>query len=278
LEELMPENKERDYSDREEEEEHRNLARDVFGIDLDDTAEVASQANLIGIRSGPILLSRRIDSRTFFLQDERFGVGREAGVFEGDDAELLDASRSILDRLGIPSEEIAETAIAREMMQDGEVDRETMTIRKGEIREGKRMARLGRSVDDRPVWSSYLMLGLSKERRLGYLELHWPELPRHLVHEAHRLHYRVRSGWQAPGVAGADVESIEAGLLHSPAVSFFMDIHPALRVIYRPIEGLRGQKPVYYLDRHGNPVPIPREILNELPLQAPRAPVEETAS
>jgi hypothetical protein len=103
-----------------------------------------------------------------------------------------------------------------------------------------------------------MTLGLTRERRLGYVQLHWPELSGRALHEAHRLRYLVAHGWEAPPQPGAEVEEVQAGIIHSPAIAFMMDIQPVVRVVYRPAEGLRGQKPVLYLDRHGGPMPLPR--------------------
>jgi hypothetical protein len=56
------------------------------------------------------------------------------------------------------------------------------------------------------------------------------------------------------------VESVEAGIVHSPALGFFLDTYAAIRVIYQGEGGVHRQKPVYFYDRHGRPVPVPRQI------------------
>ena len=56
------------------------------------------------------------------------------------------------------------------------------------------------------------------------------------------------------------MESVDAGIIHSPAVGFLMDIYPAIRVIYAPIDDRMGQKATRYVDRHGNDVPVPRQF------------------
>jgi hypothetical protein len=56
------------------------------------------------------------------------------------------------------------------------------------------------------------------------------------------------------------MEAVEAGVIHSPAIGFFMDISAAIRVIYLGQEPSVGRKPLLYLDRHGSPVVLPRDI------------------
>lgn len=246
------------YSDGAEMEDLRRTATEVFGLDLQEPVNVGSQANLVGLRSANLLFSRRIDSRTYFVHDERYGMLGDVGAFQGPEAEHLEACHRILDRLSIPRTEVASEAVLKEMTQVGQLDRETGRMLTEEPQEGKHTARLTRAVENLPVWSSGMILGLTRERRLGYVQLHWPELSERTLYEAHRLRYRVAHGWEAPPQPGAEVEEIQAGIIHSPAIAFIMDVQPVVRVVYRPAKGLRGQKPVLYLDRHGRQVPLPR--------------------
>jgi hypothetical protein len=256
-------------------EQLRRIAEDTFGVKFgkDKVVRSGSEANLVGIRTEHVLFSRRLDSRTYFVQDTRFGIGREAGVFHGVDKAHLKACRDILKRLKISTSEIANEMVVKEHLQAARVDHKTQTVHKEKVQEGKYFARLSRAVAKRPVWSSGMVLGLTKDQSVGYLQLHWPELPTHVLEEAHHLAYRVENQWHAPEQAGADVESIEAGVIHSPAMALLMDIYPAIRVIYRPKDARLGQKAVYFYDRHGKPVPIPRQA--DMP---PETPLERHAS
>jgi len=85
------------------------------------------------------------------------------------------------------------------------------------------------------------------------------------IKEAHQLQERVREKWQAPAVEGAHVESVEAGILHSPAVSFVMDIRPVIRVTYAPDKKGLSKKAVRYVDVNGRDVPAPRQFTQPLP-------------
>jgi hypothetical protein len=115
-----------------------------------------------------------------------------------------------------------------------------------DVQEGKRLARLTRRLENLPVWTSSMLLGLTRNGRVGYLQLHWPEIPAPVAHEAHRLAYRVDLKWAPPDLPGSKVEAVEAGTIHSPAVGFLMDIYPVVRVIYRGVEDRLGKKAVLY--------------------------------
>jgi hypothetical protein len=73
----------------------------------------------------------------------------------------------------------------------------------------------------------------------------------------------------APRLEGASVESVEAVVLHSPAVAFYNDATAAIRVIYRPNAKQVGQKAVRYIDERGEEVILPRDVdrLREEPLK-----------
>ena len=116
------------------------------------------------------------------------------------------------------------------------------------------------------MWSSGITLGLTKRGGIGFLEAHWPEIPATVLEEAKRLAERVKEGWRAPVRQGGKPESVEAGIIHSPAAGFVMDIYPAVRVIYG--DESMGKKAVLHFDRHGNNVPIPRQF-DKPPDQAP---------
>jgi hypothetical protein len=256
-----------DYSD---EEALRQLTRlaDAIGVDLDEVEQSGFEANVVGIRTEHVLISRRLDSRTYFIHDSRFGIDRELGFSTASDREHFDRCREILDQLGIEASEIASEALVTEQTQVAFVDHGRQTVELENVREGKRFARIGRRAGAAPVWSSGLVLGMTTEHRIGYLQLHWPELSSHTVHEAHRLAHHVERGWNPPEQPGASIESVEAGVVHSPAIGLLMDVYPAIRVVYAPSDPRYGQKPVAYLDRHGNAVPVPRIAdLSAEPLQ-----------
>lgn len=254
-----------DYSDDTELERARRTAEETVGLTFDKVIQSGSEANLVGIRSERILFSQRLDSRTYFVQDSQYGVNREAGVFKGSDEEQFEVCHTILGRLSIPLSEIREEVVFKEQTQVAQIDREKETIRIEEVQEGKSFVSISRQVNGLPVWSSSMVLGLTREKQVGFMQLHWPKIPDHVVTEARRLAYKVKHDWHPPEQQSATIESVEAGIIHSPAIGFIMDIYPAIRVIYAPMDKRLGKKPVLYLDRHGKAVPIPRQV--ELPIQ-----------
>jgi hypothetical protein len=135
-----------------------------------------------------------------------------------------------------------------------------------------RVARAQRSVQGLPIWSSYAMVGLTREGSVGCLELHWPSLTPALLKEGQLLQALLTEGFKAPELPGAQVESVEAGVLHSPAIAYFMDAVPAIRAIYRGDDKSVGRKPILHLDRHGEPVTLPRTLHLAEPQQGERSP------
>jgi hypothetical protein len=263
--------KDQDRSDEAELDRVRQLAENL-GLGFDTLVRSGSERNMIGLQSENLLFSRRLDSRTFFVQDARFGPGRPAGSFEGDDDVFIAESRQVLERLEVPVDEIDEQRVLVEQTQVAEAGAEgTPTI--GASQAGRRLGRFSRRVDGLPIWSSHLLLGLTAERQLGFLQLHWPEIPAAVLDETRKLAFLVREGWQPPEVPGARVESVEAGVTHSPAMGFIMDIYPAIRVIYEPVDPAFGRKATHYFDRHGSDVPVPRQF--DLPPDEPAKRPEE---
>jgi hypothetical protein len=256
----MADKKKIDYSDQAELKLFRKLGTDAFGLRFDKMTFSRAEANLVGIKTKYTTFSKRLDSRTYFVQDARYGTGKNEGIFRGSDKDYFKFCRDILKQLKIPSSEIAGQVLMKEQTQQASIDRKTGKVEKEPVQEGKYFARLTRQVDGLPVWSSVMVLGLAAKQRIGYLQLHWPEISEVLILEAHRLAHMVKRGWKPPEQPGASVESVEAGIVHSPALGFFLDTNAAIRVIYEGERGVHRQKPVYFYDRHGRPVPIPRQI------------------
>jgi hypothetical protein len=250
----------KDYSDQAELNAIRHLAVAQLGLKLDRVQRQGSEYNFLAVKSSDLLISRRLDSRTFFVQDERYGHDKENGFFQGSDEELKKACYRTLARLDIPEREVREANVLRESLQVGFVDRTSGKVVREEPRSGRRLARCSRQVEGVPIFSSHLILGLTKHKTIGFMEVHWPEIPEATIEEARRLQYMVKHGWQPPERKGASIESVEAGVIHSAATGFLMDIYPAVRVVYAPEKNGMGRKLVLHFDRHGNPVPVPREF------------------
>lgn len=254
------------YSDQDELEELEEVAK-ALDLQIGKPTRRGSEANLVGMRSDHVLLSRRLDSRTYFVHDDRYGVGRERGTFAGSKRTYLSACRRIVRSLGLPLGEIGDSEVLTEQSQVAYLDPDRTTVHHERVLPGRRVVRLGRTVDGLPIWSSGAVIGLDAKGAIGYLQVHWPELPRDVLHEGHRLAYMLGNDWHVPAGPGAEIETTDAGIVHSPAIGFCMDITAAIRVVYRPKEASLGQRMVQHFDRHGKHVAIPRHA--ELPVEAP---------
>jgi hypothetical protein len=227
--------------------------------------EVRAEGNLVGFRSPEVLFSHRQDSRTYFIQDLRPAQEKEEKLFQGPDKDYRERLNEIFRVLKIPPAEISEPRVLTEQTQEGYVDRATGKLTREKPRPGKRWLTAARKVEGVPVFSSRVVMTLSSDGRVGFMELHWPMIPADALRQAHQMQERIRGKWQAPRLQGAHVETVEAGILHSPAVSFVMDIRPVIRVTYAPNEKGLGKKAVRYVDINGRDVPPPRQFSQPLP-------------
>jgi hypothetical protein len=254
-----PQRNAQEFSDEAEGARLRRVASETLRVPLEN-AEFRSEVNLIGFRSKETLFSRRTDSRTYFVQDLRPAREGEKRFYLGSDAKLLERLREVFKGLEIPANEITQARVLQEHMQEGRFDHAIGKMFMEERHPGKRWGAVSRQVEGLPVFSSRALLGLSEDGRIDFLELHWPAIPPETLAEAHRLEFKVRQGWRPPALEAAHVESTEAGILHSPAIGFVMDFHPAIRVIFALDEKRYGKKAVRYLDRNGRDVPMPRQF------------------
>ena len=134
------------------------------------------------------------------------------------------------------------------------------TIRAEEPELLRKIASARRALDGLTVWSSYAKVGLTDEGSVGWLEVHWPVISPEIIKEGHVLAGLVGRGFEAPAMEGAKPQSIEAGILHSPAVGFVMDVIAAVRVVYEPHDPDIGRLATLYVDRVGELVALPRTL------------------
>ena len=222
-------------------------------------AEFGSAANISGIRSKNLTFSQRHDSRTLFAADTRYGHLRALGAWTGADRTPIAACRRVLRAAKIPLREIESLEILAEYGQVAErVSDEEFRLHDPLVI--RKLARARRTVDGVVVWSSHATVGLTAKGDIGHVEVHWPELPVAVLKEAQVLGSLVRRGFEPPELPGARPEFAEAGVIHSPAIGFFMDVVAAVRVVYASEDPNLGRKATLYLDRHGEPVARPRDI------------------
>src|SRR5258708_23616592 len=103
-----------DFSDKAETERVERTAKQLPYLNLGTTVQSAAEGNMVGVRSEDVTFSRRLDSRTFFAQDRRYGITKKAGVFAGSDEELQKLARTVLIKLDIPPAEMARMTVLRE--------------------------------------------------------------------------------------------------------------------------------------------------------------------
>lgn len=233
-------------------------------VELEGSHQVGWESNLLGIRAGKMLISRRTDSRTVFVHDD--STRKQAG-YVADEHELTETCQTICDVLEIPWSEVVGPIVLNEMSRVASVAKDG-EIESAEERVEASVARLARSVDGIPVWSSGLTLRLADRGQIAFLQAHWPDLSRPVLKEASLLASFVEEGFRPPEAGGAKPESLEAGIVHSPATGVLMDVYPAIRVIYTGEQDGVGRKLLLYVDRAGNQLPTPRQF--ELPYEPPK--------
>jgi hypothetical protein len=237
----------------------REFAAKVARYSVGAGSEFGQAKNVSGVRGGGLAFSTRSDSLTVFARDEAYGSTREAGSYTGPDRLLVSRLRGTLRAAGVPLKEVASIAIQDEFGREAERIADGR-LRLEDTRLLTRVAVARRALERIPVWSSTATLGLTKRRTIGELQIHWPEVPKVLLREAQLLSEFVAEGWQPPAQKGAWPESLEAGLVHSPAIGFFLDMYACIRVVYMAEDESMRRKLVMHFDRHGDAIPILRSI------------------
>jgi hypothetical protein len=257
---------------------HLELAARICNLRFDDSVPVVGEMNTLSALSPEAYFAVRLDCRSYFAQ--RQGYGHDRPVFQGSDAQHLEYCRELCEKLGISPDEVARADVLREFGQAVEIDAQNEVIQTTERQELRALVHVERQVKEVRVWSSHLTFGLTAQREIGFLEFHWPEIPEVVIREARRLTGMVSDGWRAPEQTVAAVESMQTGIIHTPAIGYFYDVHAAIRVIYRSLDPRIGRKPAYYFDRHGVPVRLRQtsELIREPSLprrQRQSAPTDE---
>jgi hypothetical protein len=246
----------------------KTLATKVLGLKFDDKARPVRTDDAVGFQSDRASFGRRLNSRTFIAYDARFSDTQTYGTYAGSDDALMRAARDILTGLQIPAGEIASVQVMQEKSQLGQRNADG-SVKLENIELGKKYALATRKIDDIPVFSSRALISLMKDGSVGYMEVHWPVIPKDTIAMAERYRAGVAAGWHAPVRPGTQVESVTAGIVHSPAAGTAMDIYPAIRVIYALDDKRLGKKPVGYYDLDGKALPQPRIFLKPPPDREP---------
>ncbi len=239
----------------------KQVAAESLGLKLEGSVDAGHKDNFSGLRTENITFTQRLDSRTYIAYDNRFSDTAKTGIYKEADEALLKRSHELLEHLKVPVAEIASEKVVTEKTQVGERDAKTGKFKMEAIEPGKKWALTSRQDDGLPVFSSRATIALAPSGEIGFLEVHWPEIPAKVIEEARRYRELAGKDWHAPEQKGTRVESVTVGILHSPAAATALDILPVIRVIYAPLDKRIGKKPVAYLSPDGKPVTMPRVLL-----------------
>jgi hypothetical protein len=231
----------------------------VFGLSWDKKRVAVSDRGFQVITDGVTTLSYRPAGNAYFVQTAKTGLA-EKKPFDGPNEKLISRGKEILKSLNVNSRELAEVTVLQQFTTAGRVDPATHMAKVEPPKKDRRSLLVNRVVDGIPVWNSKLALDLDDTGRIASLEMSWPAIAPKVMEEALELHKMIESGYHAPEVKGAKMQSVQAGILHSPAASFIDEQVAAIRVIYAPEDSKLGMKPVVYLGANGRPVQIPRQL------------------
>jgi hypothetical protein len=251
----------------------RNIGAKVFRIEWSGKLVAVSAHGFQAITDGTTTVSYRPAGNAYFVQIGKPGRSGKS-AFRGTDEELVERGKAILAGLGIRSNEIADSKILQQYVTEGVMNPDTRKLEVNAPRKDRRSLIVRRVVDGIPVLNSRLALDLDAEGKIAALELSWPVINPKVLEEARRLQRLAKSDFKAPERKGARIESVQVGILHSPAASFVEDQVAAIQVIYAPNDPRMGMKPVAYLDSEGRPVAIPRQMIakTETPADGRRVP------
>ena len=179
----------------------KTLAAKVLGLKFDDKARPIRTDDAVGLQSDRASFGRRLNSRTFIAYDARFSDTQTYGTYTGSDDALMRSARDILTGLEIPAAEIASTQVMQEKTQVGQRNA-AGSVNLENIELGKKYALMTRKIDDIPVFSSRALIALMKDGSVGYMEVHWPVIPKRYDRDGREISHRRRSGLACAGASG----------------------------------------------------------------------------
>ena len=232
----------------------------VFGVKWGERPFAVSDRGFQVVTDRVTTLSYRPAGNAYFLQRKGKEHAFEDRGFQGSTEELSARGQRLLAELGIDKREIADLQVLQQFVTAGEADPTSGRMTVEQPQRDRRSLFVTRAIEGIPVWNSRLKLDLDEKGEIAALELSWPKIDPKVMEMAHRLKRMVDTDFKAPERASAKVESVEAGILHSPAASFVDEQVAAVRVIYASPGSRLGMKPMVYLDADGKPVSVPRQL------------------
>ena len=232
-----------------------------FGILWNGHLAGAQDHAVMAVTDGVTTLTTRVGSRTFIVHNRNDFPPSGSDEFKGSDEELKNLGIRYLMAAGANAAEIADARILQQVTQVGEKLAGTDKVHVQEPQKSYRTLLIQRRVEGIDVVSSRLVLNANSAGRIAFMELSWPDINSDVVKHVDRLREIVGRGYFAPPLQGAEVETVQPVLLHSPAVGFYNDTTAAIRVIYRPIAKQVGKKAVRYINERGEDVALPRDVI-----------------
>ena len=236
------------------------LGTNDFGIKWQGRMVGAGEHGVRAVTDGVTTLTTHTGHRVFIIHNRKEFPPSEGTSFNGSDTELKSIGIKLLRATGVKEEEIADVQVLQQFTQSGEIGPVGKEVRVLPPQKSHRTLVIGRRVEGVEVVSSRLMLNVDGAGRVAFMELAWPDLNREVLDRASRYLKVAEAKQVVPRLEGAEVESVQAVILHSPAVGFYNDATAAIRVIYRPNAKQVGQKAVRYIDERGEDVILPRDL------------------
>ncbi|HXI86473.1 MAG TPA: hypothetical protein VNH64_03370 [Parvularculaceae bacterium] len=234
------------------------LGAKAFGIKWRRKTVAAADRGFQVVTDNVMTISYRPSGNAYFVQDLARPMGKDPG-FQGSDDQIIGRGKEILKAVGANLDEIADAKILQQYTQLAEIDASGRPNVQ-EPKADRRTLLMTRAAKGVPIWSSRFMLDLNRDGSVAALEIVWPQLSPEVMKEALEMQKVAAGDFRPPKIPYAKVESVEAGILHSPAASFVDDQTAAIRVIYQPTDPSVGKKAVSYLKLDGSPVAMPRQM------------------
>ena len=231
-----------------------------FGIKWEGRPVGAGERGLMAVTDGVTSLTTRAGARVFIIHNRKEFPPNAQAEFKGSDAELKSIGMRLLQASGAKKDEIADVQVLQQFTQSGETQPGGKEVKVLPPQKSHRTLMVTRRVAGVDVVSSRLMLNVDGAGRAALMELAWPDINREVLERAVRYKKLIDSQYVPPRLEGAEVEAVQAVVLHAPAVGFYDDQTAAIRVIYRPTAKQVGQKAVRYVDERGEDVKLPRDV------------------
>ena len=243
-----------------------------YGITWEGHLVGANEHGVMAVTDGVTTLTTRVGVRVFIIHNRKLFPPNEKMAYEGSDADLKAFGMKLLQASGVNKDEIADVKVLQQYTQSGVTLPDGKEVKVLPPERSHRTLMVSRRIANVDVESSRLMLNLDHAGHVAFMELAWPDISREVLDRAMRFRELTVNKFAAPQLDGAEVESVQPVVLHTPAVGFHNDSTAAIRVIYRSNAKQVGQKAVRYVDELGRDVDLPRavDLLREEPVKRGR--------